>query len=95
MKRIETEIWQPKPEDPQKLQYVGQRTAQEVFAELKHRLESTGYLPDEYFLMDSNWNDGREIPKDSSIFVTADYGASEGIYLNVHLNWHEDNKPII
>ena len=40
---------------------AGQRTAQEVFEELKHRLEIQGYLPDEYFLLDSLWENGREI----------------------------------
>ena len=34
---------------------LDKRVAQEVFEELKYRLESTGYLPDEYFLMDSHW----------------------------------------
>ena len=29
------------------------RTGQEVYEELKHRLEGMGYLPDEYFLLDA------------------------------------------
>lgn len=68
--------------------------AQEVFEELKHRLEGMGYLPDEYFLLDGHWKDGREIPKDADIFCTTDYGASEGVYLDVYLKWYEDGKPI-
>lgn len=28
---------------------LDKRVAQEVFEDLKYRLESTGYLPDEYF----------------------------------------------
>ena len=52
MKEIGLEQWEPSPGDPRQMQYAGQRAAQEVFEELKHRLESMGYLPDEYFLMD-------------------------------------------
>ena len=82
---IELERWKPSEADPRKLEYAGQPTAQEVFEELKHRLASMGYLPDEYFLMDSHWENGRKIPKDADIFCTTDYGGSEGVYLDVYL----------
>ena len=62
MKPIELECWEPSPDDPRRKVYAGQRTAQEVFEELKYRLEGMGYLPDEYFLMDREWENGREIP---------------------------------
>ena len=45
MKKIELEQWEPFPGDPRRMQYAGQRVAQEVFEELKHRLESMGYWP--------------------------------------------------
>lgn len=80
MKKIELEQWEPFPGDPRRMQYAGQRVAQEVFEELKHRLEGMGYLPDEYFLMDREWENGRKIPKDADIFCAADYGGSEGSY---------------
>lgn len=73
---------------------LDKRVAQEVFEDLKYRLESMGYLPDEYFLMDSHWENGREIPKGANIFCTTDYGASEGVYLDVYLKWYENQKPI-
>lgn len=38
------------------------RTGQEVYEELKHRLEGMGYLPDEYFLLDDVWEDGKVVP---------------------------------
>mgnify|MGYP000801265695 FL=1 len=85
MKKIELEQWEPFPGDPRRMQYAGQRVAQEVFEELKHRLESMGYLPDEYFLMDREWENGRKIPKGADIFCTTDYGSSEGVYLDVYL----------
>ena len=94
MNIIELERWKPSEADPRKLEYAGQPIAQEVFEELKHRLESQGYLPDEYFLMDSEWENGRKIPKDADIFCTTDYGGSEGVYLDVYLKWYEDGKPI-
>ena len=94
MKKIELEQWEPFPGDPRRMQYAGQRIAQEVFEELKHRLEGMGYLPDEYFLMDREWENGRKIPKDADIFCAADYGGSEGTYLDVYLKWYEDSRPV-
>ena len=95
MNVIELERWKPSAENPRKLKYAGQSTAEEVFQELKHRLEGMGYLPDEYFLMDDEWKNGREIPKGADVFCTTDYGGSEGVYLDVYLKWHEEGKPII
>ncbi len=89
---IELERWKPSEADPRRLEYAGQPVAQEVFEELKHRLEGMGYLPDEYFLIGGDWEDGRKIPKDASIFCTADYGGSEGVYLDVSLQWYDKNQ---
>lgn len=89
MNIIELDRWEPSPEEPGRLQYAGQRTAQEVFEELRYRLESMGYLPDEYFLLDSEWDNGREIPEDADIFCATDYGGSEGVYLDVYLKWQK------
>jgi len=94
MKQIELENWEPSPENPRKSVYAGQRNAQEVFAELKYRLQSVGMLPDEYFLLDSQWRDGREIPKGAAIFSTVQYGGSEGIYLDVGISWYEESNKI-
>ena len=92
MKPIEFEKWKPSADDPRKLEYDGQRTGQEVFEELKYRLESTGYLPDEYFILDSDWENGREIPADADIFCATDYGGSEGVYLDVYLKWYDKDQ---
>jgi hypothetical protein len=94
MKRIETEIWESTADNPGMVKHVGQRTALEVFKELEHRLESTGHLPDEYFSLWHGWENGREIPESADIFCTTDYGASEGIYLDVYLKWYEDQRPV-
>ena len=92
MNVIEFERWEPSADDPRELEYVGQRTASDVFQELKHRLESQGCLPDEYFLLDSFWENGREIPKDADIFCTTDYGGSEGVYLDAYLKWFDKGQ---
>lgn len=94
METIDFEVWKPTPEDPRRVRYVGQRIAQEVFEELKYRLERLGCLPDEYFSLDSEWENGREIPKGADLFCTTDYGGSEGVYLDAYLKWHEDGKPV-
>lgn len=94
MKPIELELWRPKEDDPRYSECVGQRSAEEVFRELEQRLDSMGMLPDEYFLLDMEWQNGRLIPKDADIFVTTDYGGSEGIYLDAYLKWYEDGKPV-
>ena len=93
MKQIEFERWEPDAENPRRLTYAGQRTAEDVFHELEARLDSVGYLPDEYLLLDRRWQNGREIPKGADFFCKTDYGGSEGIYLDVYLEWQEGDKP--
>ena len=92
MKQIEFERWEPDAENPCKLNYAGQRTAEDVFHELEARLDSVGYLPDEYLLLDTRWQNGREMPRDASFFCRTDYGGSEGIYLDMFLEWYEDSQ---
>ena len=92
MKQIEFERWEPDAENPRKLNYAGQRTAEEVFHELEARLDSVGYLPDEYLLLDIHWQNGRKMPRDADFFCKTDYGGSEGIYLDVFLDWYEDGQ---
>ena len=92
MKQIEFERWEPDAENPHRLKYAGQRTAEEVYQELKARLDSVGYLPDEYLLLDIRWQNGREMPRDANFFCKTDYGGSEGTYLDVFLEWYEDSQ---
>ena len=92
MKQIEFERWEPDAENPRRLTYAGQRTAEDVFHELEERLDSVGYLPDEYLLLDRRWQNGREMPRDTGFFCRTDYGGSEGIYLDMFLEWYEDSQ---
>ena len=89
---IELERWKPSEEDPRKLEYAGQPAAQQVFEELKDWLEGMGYLPDEYFLMGDEWNNGREIPRGADIICKVDYGESEGVYLDIGLTWYDKEQ---
>ena len=93
MKQIEFERWEPDAENPRKLNYAGQRTAEDVFHELEAQLDSVGYLPDEYFTMDWRWEHGRQIPKGADFFFKTESGENEGIYLDVYLEWQEGDKP--
>ena len=43
--------------------------------------------------MDWRWEHGRQIPKGADFFCKTDYGGSEGIYLDVYLEWQEGDKP--
>ena len=95
MKPIDLEIWEPNPEDPRYLRYVGQPVAEDVFRELEANLKKSGFLPDEYFLMSMDWENGKKIPKGAEIFCTADYGGSEGVYVDVYLKWYEKDRSII
>lgn len=92
MNVIQFERWKPSPDDPRKLEYDGQRTAEDVFEQLKFRLDGQGYLPDEYFLLRGEWEGGREIPRDADLFCTVDYGASEGVYVDVYLKWYDEKQ---
>ena len=92
MKQIEFERWEPDAENPRRLKHAGQHAAEEVYQELKARLDSVGYLPDEYLLLDNRWQNGREMPRDAGFFCRTDYGGSEGIYLDVFLDWYEDGQ---
>ena len=63
MKQIEFERWEPDAENPRKLNYAGQRAAEDVFHELEAQLDSVGYLPDEYFTIIFSTLQRSETPK--------------------------------
>ncbi|MBE7003901.1 MAG: ankyrin repeat domain-containing protein [Ruminococcaceae bacterium] len=94
MKPIETDIWRPKKEDPRYAEFVGTRSAVEVFEELRQRLDGMGLLPDEYFELAPEWKNGKLLPRGAGFFVTTDYGESEGVYLDAYLKWFEDGKSV-
>ena len=59
MKIIETERWVPSKEDPSRSEYIGQRTGQEVFEELRQQLENMAYLTNISCWISGGRTDGR------------------------------------
>ena len=90
---IRTDKWKPSPDYPDRKVYDGQRTARAVFDDLEAHLTSIGYIPDEYFIFDeSRWGNGREFPSDGYLTNQVDYGGSEGIYLDITLEYQEHGE---
>jgi len=50
---VEVEVWAPDPDRPRHMCFVRVKSVQEVFEELKARLEADGLLPDVYFTYSS------------------------------------------
>lgn len=94
MEPIEMEIWRPMKDDPRYAEFIGTRSASEVFEELKQRLDGMGLLPDEYFELAPEWTEGKLLPRDAGFFITTDYGTSEGIYLDAYLKWFENDNSV-
>ncbi len=87
---IETQIWNTIPEQPGKLKYAGQRKIGEVFKELCDYLKAENILPEEYFLLNSRLNEDDDFPK-CDFECYAQWGNSEGIYLEVTLITYENS----
>lgn len=88
MSRIETEIWEPVPDKPGCVQYVGQRKVSDVFQDLENFLREENIYPDEYFLLNHDFDDNLdlEMPHVEDVICYAQWGGSEGVYLEVELS---------
>lgn len=86
IKTIAQSIWS-KPDEKGRVRKIAQRTNGEVFNELKSRLEETGFMPDEYFLMSSYINENDKIPDFYEAECYVNYGGNEGIFLEVDLKY--------
>lgn len=87
MSRIETEIWENVPEQPGRMKYVGQRNVSEVFRDLETFLREENLYPDEYFMLNRDFerSDEQKMPRVMDVVCYAQWGGSEGIYLEVDL----------
>ncbi len=83
MSIIETEIWESHPERKGCVCYVGQRKAEDVFNDLTEYLKKEKIYPDEYFLLNRHFEGGAVIPRVEDVICYAQWGGSEGIYLEV------------
>jgi len=87
---IETELWKISPDNPRALIFDSQRIAQDIFDELEAHLKADGRMPDEYFLFDTDWENGKLFPKDGEILCNTNYGGSEGIYIDIFVRHEKD-----
>jgi hypothetical protein len=88
---IETEIWKPNPDRPGTVTFESQRLAHDVFSELEEHLKSDGRLPDEYFLLSEHkWGADSLFPKDAEIICNANFGESEGVYLDIYVEYQKE-----
>ena len=62
MPKIDLNLYGPVEGQPGHSHIIGQPTAQEVFAQLEQHLNSIGYLPDDYFSLDRDWQNGVKFP---------------------------------
>lgn len=81
---IETQIWEPVPDKKGYVRYVGQRKLQEVFSELEEFLKKENIYPDEYLLLTRD-NDPEALFPKGDIRCYAQWGGSEGIYLELEV----------
>ena len=80
------------PDENHRVSLLGMADAKKTFEELKTHLAINGLLPDEYFLFsdESNKSDG-ELPIFGEAICLPNFGASEGIYLDIWLECHKSN----
>lgn len=91
MKRIETNIFEQVEDRPGMVRIVGRKKAVDVFAELESALKEANLLPDDYFLLDAHFKDEKcLIPALRDVVCYANWGESEGIYLDVYLCGYDD-----
>ena len=88
---IKTEIWESHPDKKECLSYVGQRKAEDVFNELTEYLKKEEIYPDEYFLLNRHFENGAVIPHIEDVICYAQWGGSEGVYLEVEFVIQNEN----
>ncbi len=88
---IDNAIW-TKPDPKGRIRRLDMRTCQDVFDELKNKLESAGLLPDEYFNLNVHIGKDEKIPDYLDARCSINYGESEGIYLDIELNYYDADE---
>ena len=94
MQGIDWQIYE-KMDDGLHVKLVGTKTYRQIFEELKAHLEAVGFIPDEYFELSPHINDpDAQIPLNTEgFFAAADYGDSEGIYVDIGFSSDNENHP--
>ena len=89
IKTFELDRWS-EPDEKRRVRHIGMANAKETFDRLQTHLELKGLLPDEYFLFSDELTG--ELPEFDQALCIPNFGASEGIYLDVFLEWYEDSQ---
>lgn len=71
------------PDEKRRVRHIGMADAKETFDRLQTHLELKGLLPDEYFLFSDELTG--ELPEFDQALCIPNFGASEGIYLDISL----------
>lgn len=88
---IESDIYE-KTDNNILAKHVGMKTGQAVFDLLYKHLEQCDLLPDEYFLLSHDPAMQRALPDFHTAICSADWGGSEGIYLDISLLYAENRE---
>lgn len=94
MRGIDWQIYE-KMDDGIHVKLVGTKTYRQIFDELTEHLKEVGFFPDEYFdLSPYIKNADEQIPlSTSSFFAVADWGESEGIYVDIYFSANNKINP--
>lgn len=87
---FEVDRWS-EPDEHRRVKHIGMAKSQDIFDKLEAHLKRNNLLPDEYFLFDGG--EYGELPKELPNYEVAlcipNYGASEGIYLDISLKYYD------
>ena len=82
IKTFELDRWS-EPDEKRRVRHIGMANAKETFDRLQTHLKLKGLLPDEYFLFSDELTG--ELPEFDQALCIPNFGASEGIYLDISL----------
>lgn len=85
IKTFELDRWS-EPDEQRRVKHIGMADAQETFDKLEAHLKRQGLMPDEYFLFSGEYSGmAGELPNFEEAVCIPNFGASEGIYLDISL----------
>lgn len=79
---FELDRWS-EPDEKRRVRHIGMADAKKTFDKLQTHLEAKGLLPDDYFLYSDELSG--ELPEFDIALCIPNFGASEGIYLDISL----------
>ena len=89
-KTVQHTVWS-EPDEQRRVRRLGTKTNGEVFEDLKQKLETAGFMPDDYFIMSGELRPDDKIPDFDEAVCSVNFG-SEGIYLDIDLKYLSPEK---